>query len=152
MTPTRVFIRLDLKNDPWPQSWNTMKVLTRNPAAGTVSARVSQYEICSDQIIRTHISRYAPKEVITCHQLLRLSGLLYLEMISIHSGFPPFFFTVSIVPVEITDACQRRQTTENQYKDSNIRLTGKRNLQIPYSACISLYINEQPVNFICLIS
>lgn len=105
-----------------------MNVLTRNPAAGTVSASVSQYETFSDHIIRAHITRYATTEFIICHQLLRLLGLLYLDMISIHSGLPTFFFTVSITPAEITYVRHRWQDIGNQNTNLvKIELEIKRN-------------------------
>jgi hypothetical protein len=84
--PITVFSRFDLKNDPWPQSWNIMKVLTIKPAAIIASGSISQKETFSAKTIATHITIYMPSELMICHQLFALSGKLYLEMIFIHSG------------------------------------------------------------------
>src|SRR5690349_13233147 len=42
--PRRALARLEGRNDPWAQSWKTMNVRTRNPAAGTARISVSRTE------------------------------------------------------------------------------------------------------------
>src|SRR5215469_2881762 len=40
--PTTSFAPRDLKNEPWVQSWKTIKMRTRNPPASSASGTVSQ--------------------------------------------------------------------------------------------------------------
>jgi hypothetical protein len=42
--PTQRFARRFGRKEPWAQSWKTMKVRSRKPAAGTARARVIQTE------------------------------------------------------------------------------------------------------------
>ena len=45
--PIQWLARRDARNDPWVQSWKTMNVRTRKPAAGMTSATASSVETLS---------------------------------------------------------------------------------------------------------
>ena len=51
--PTHLFPRFVGMNEPWVQSWKTMKVRSRKPAAGIARARVIQTETSSEAYIST---------------------------------------------------------------------------------------------------
>ena len=100
-----------------------MKIRTMNPAAITASPRVNRYDTLRDMTIRIQRIIYDPTELITCHQLRKLSGLLYLDMILIHSGLLPaglLFFSIlifiSLIPKKKFQ-CSGLRISE--YKDTN---------------------------------
>jgi hypothetical protein len=88
--PTTLDNRFDLKNEPCPQSWKIIKILTIKPAASTDKSKVSRYENRIVYSITPQRIIYGPTELIICHQLRIGSGELYLETISIHCAFLPF--------------------------------------------------------------
>ncbi len=55
--PSQRFARLVGRNEPWAQSWKTMKVRSRKPAAGIARARVSQTETSRPRYIATVSTR-----------------------------------------------------------------------------------------------
>ncbi len=72
--PNHVFQRRDGRNEPWVQSWKTMKVRTRNPPAGMDSARTRRYETSSSEYIATHSSRKGTTDVARSIRAGRSSG------------------------------------------------------------------------------
>jgi hypothetical protein len=72
-----LFAFFDTKKDLWPQSWNIMNILTRNPEAKTESNSVKRYEYSRLRYIRYHINTYGITELHICHILLFRSGRLY---------------------------------------------------------------------------
>jgi hypothetical protein len=50
--PTMSLATLDLKKEPWPQSWKMMKTRTSSPPARTANASVSHHETSRVKYIR----------------------------------------------------------------------------------------------------
>ena len=72
--PSHRFPRFVGRNEPWAQSWKTMKVRSRNPAAGIARARVTQGEISMLRYIATVSAKYGATEVARSRRLRRSEG------------------------------------------------------------------------------
>ncbi len=55
--PNQALARLDGRNEPCAQSWKTMYVRSRKPAAGTASASVSTVDTSRARYIAAHSTR-----------------------------------------------------------------------------------------------
>jgi hypothetical protein len=64
--PQKALARLELRNDPCPASWKTMKIRIRNPAATMESARVRRYDTFSERTIRYHSKKYGMRVLANC--------------------------------------------------------------------------------------
>ena len=64
--PTTVLAVLDLKKDPWPQSWKMMNSLIKNSEANAHKAKVSGQEIDIVKYIATHKPIKGIPELISC--------------------------------------------------------------------------------------
>jgi hypothetical protein len=60
--------------EPWPQSWNIIKMRMRKPAAGMESTSVSQGDILRLNIISTHNITYGTNELTICKMLFDICG------------------------------------------------------------------------------
>ncbi len=72
-----MFAVLEAKNEPWPQSWKTMKVRSAKPEAGTAIASISQNDWSSAHTITGHSSRYGTTEVARSSSARPRSGVAY---------------------------------------------------------------------------
>ena len=61
-----------------------INIRIRNPAASMISGKVNQKEILSVNTISIHKRIYGTIELINCHTLCDIRGLLYFEMIDCH--------------------------------------------------------------------
>ena len=66
------------------QSWKTMYVRRRKPAAGTASTRASQTETSSAKRIATSSARYGTTDVATSSRLRETRGCAYGARICRH--------------------------------------------------------------------
>jgi hypothetical protein len=58
-----------------------IKIRTKNPAVGTASNSVSQYDQEVLRYIKYHIPQNGSSELATCHQLFQRVGCLYLAIV-----------------------------------------------------------------------
>src|SRR2546421_4966705 len=75
--PTHAFARLDGRNEPCVQSWNTMKVRSMKPAVGIARAATSRYETSRAQYMSAVSAMYGSAEVAMSSRPLRTLGLAY---------------------------------------------------------------------------
>ena len=62
--PSQALARLDGRNEPWAQSWNTMNVRgPGSPRRGIASASASRYEKSSARYISTESAAYGTTDV-----------------------------------------------------------------------------------------
>ena len=78
--------RFEGRNEPWAQSWKTMNVRTRNPAAGIASRSASGSEAATSLYIRTDMARYGTTDVISSTRLCPRWGWAYLARDACSSG------------------------------------------------------------------
>jgi len=75
--PSMSFARRERRNDPCVQSWKTMNVRSRKPAAGTTSRSDSSHDTCSASTIAAISTRYGTTDVATSTRLRASRGLAY---------------------------------------------------------------------------
>src|SRR3954452_13046094 len=82
MTPSHVLARRQGRNEPCAQSWKTMNVRIRNPAARIESAATSTGETSTSAYINPVSARYGTAEVATSMAPRRASGIAYGASVS----------------------------------------------------------------------